>query len=100
MRDRIVEPSAALIASYDESLSNRQVWNDAAMLAAGSLLGDRRLVDHALDGPSGLGALLSAALLADGSWYEGENYHLFAHRGLWYAVRSPGAARPLAGERW
>ena len=20
------------------------------------------------------------------TWYEGENYHLFAHRGLWYCV--------------
>ncbi|MBA3342457.1 MAG: heparinase II/III family protein, partial [Gemmatimonadaceae bacterium] len=27
------------------------------------------------------------ALLRDGSWYEGENYHLFAHRGLWYCVQ-------------
>ena len=86
VRDRIVEPSMRLVASYDEGLSNRQVWNDAAMLAAGSLLGDAALVDRALDGPSGLGALLERALLADGTWYEGENYHLFAHRGLWYAV--------------
>ena len=99
VRDRIVEPSARLIVSYDEGVSNRQVWNDAAMLAAGSLLGDRRLVGHALHGPSGLDALLSSALLADGSWYEGENYHLFAHRGLWYGVtmaerlrRSPSEA--------
>lgn len=86
VRDRIVEPSARLVASYDEGLSNRQVWNDAALIAAGALLGDAGLVDRALDGPSGLGALLSSALLADGTWYEGENYHLFAHRGLWYAV--------------
>jgi hypothetical protein len=86
VRDRIIEPSARLIQSYDEGVSNRQVWNDAAMHAAGALLADRRLIDHALDGPSGLDALLSSALLADGSWYEGENYHLFAHRGLWYAV--------------
>ena len=98
VRDRVVEPSARLIASYDEGLSNRQVWNDAAMLAAGALLGDTTLVDGALDGPSGLGSLLGTALLADGTWYEGENYHLFAHRGLWYAVtmaeqmgRAPGA---------
>ena len=86
VRDRIVEPSARLIASYDEGVSNRQVWNDAAMLAAGVLLGDSRMVDHAIDGSSGLRTLLDRALLADGSWYEGENYHLFAHRGLWYAV--------------
>ena len=99
VRDRIVEPSARLIASYDEGLSNRQVWNDAAMTAAGVLLDEPALVDRALNGPSGLDALLSSALLADGTWYEGENYHLFAHRGLWYAVtmaermaRAPGAS--------
>jgi hypothetical protein len=86
VRERIVEPSVRLIASYDEGLSNRQVWNDAAMLAAGVLLDEERLIDDAIDGPSGLREILSRALLADGSWYEGENYHLFAHRGLWYAV--------------
>jgi hypothetical protein len=86
VRERIVEPSVRLIESYDEGVSNRQVWNDAAMLAAGLLLDESRLVDRAIDGPSGLRALLSRALLADGSWYEGENYHRFAHRGLWYAV--------------
>ena len=86
VRDRVIEPSARLIASYDESLSNRQVWNDAAMVAAGALLGDADMLDRALDGPSGLEELLTRALLADGTWYEGENYHLFAHRGLWYAV--------------
>jgi len=99
VRDRIIEPSARLIASYDEGISNRQVWNDAAMLAAGSTLGDEKLTDRALEGASGLSALLSRALLDDGSWYEGENYHLFAHRGLWYAFtmaervgRSPSVA--------
>ncbi|HKH92571.1 MAG TPA: heparinase II/III family protein [Gemmatimonadaceae bacterium] len=99
VRDRIVEPSARLIASYDESISNRQVWNDAAMLAAGTLLGDEALIDRSLDGASGLSGLLTRALLEDGSWYEGENYHLFAHRGLWYAItmaerlgRAPHAA--------
>ena len=29
---------------------------------------------------------MNGGLLADGTWYEGENYHLFAHRGLWYGV--------------
>ncbi|HEU4721347.1 MAG TPA: heparinase II/III family protein [Gemmatimonadaceae bacterium] len=86
VRDRVLEPSVRLVASYDEGISNRQVWNDAAMLAAGAVLGDDALIDHALDGSSGLTELLSTALLADGSWYEGENYHLFAHRGLWYGV--------------
>jgi hypothetical protein len=86
VRDRLIEPSAVLIASYDEGSSNRQVWNDAALIAAGTLLGRTSLVDRAIDGSSGLLALLELSLLDDGSWYEGENYHLFAHRGLWYGV--------------
>lgn len=87
VRERLIAPSAALIASYDEGLSNRQVWNNAALMAAGWLLGDDALVERASTGPSGLGTHLAEGLLADGSWYEGENYHLFAHRGLWYGVR-------------
>lgn len=86
VRDRLVAPSAALIASFDEGMSNRQTWNDAALLAAGRLLGDHAMVERAVRGPSGLHAHLERALLADGTWYEGENYHLFAHRGLWYGV--------------
>ena len=86
VRDTLVAPSAALIASFDEGMSNRQVWNNAALIAAGRLLGDHAMVERAVAGPSGLREHLGTALLADGSWYEGENYHLFAHRGLWYGV--------------
>ena len=85
VRDRLVEPSAALIAGYDEGLSNRQVWNNAALLAASRLL-HGRVDDAPLHGPSGLVRHLTSGLLGDGTWYEGENYHLFAHRGLWYGV--------------
>jgi hypothetical protein len=90
VRDRLVAPSAALIASYDEGMSNRQVWNNAALAAAGILLGDDTLVESALFGRSGLHEHLERALLSDGSWYEGENYHFFAHRGLWYCVQIAG----------
>jgi hypothetical protein len=104
VRDRLIAPSAALIASYDEGTSNRQVWNDAALMAAGVALGDAALVDRAIFGRSGLVALLREGLLADGSWYEGENYHLFAHRGLWYGVQMAerqGASIPTdLGERF
>lgn len=92
VRDRVVEPSRALIASYDEGGSNRQVWNDAALLAAARLL--RRDLDarEAVFGRSGIVQQLSTNLLPDGTWYEGENYHLFAHRGLWYGVTMAEAA--------
>src|SRR5690349_14207057 len=91
VRERIIQPSATLIAGYDEGLSNRQVWNNAALLAASRLLG-RGLSESALVGPSGLVAHLTSGLLADGTWYEGENYHLFAHRGHWYGVTMADAA--------
>ena len=92
VRERVVEPAVRLIASFDEGGSNRQVWNSAAMFAAGRLLGDDALAERALEGRSGVVALLSHGLLRDGSWYEGENYHVFAHRGLWYGLTMGAAA--------
>jgi hypothetical protein len=46
VRERVIEPSATLIASFDEGDSNRQVWNAAALLAAGHLLDDAPLVEQ------------------------------------------------------
>jgi hypothetical protein len=91
-RDRVAAPSAALIRSYDEGESNRQLWNNAALIAAGGVLEDAALAEQAIHSPSGLIAQLDAGLLSDGSWYEGENYHLFSHRGLWYGVTMAEAA--------
>ena len=56
------------------------------MLAAARLVGDERAVETAVYGSSGIVTHLTTGLLADGTWFEGENYHLFAHRGLWYGV--------------
>ena len=92
VRDRIIEPSADLIALYDEGASNRQVWNDAALIAANRLLGRGELAGRALFGRGGIAHHLEHGLLGDGTWYEGENYHLFAHRGLWYGVAMAEAA--------
>lgn len=102
VRSRIVAPSVALIASYDEGRSNRQVYNNAAMASAGALLDEPSLVARAVDGASGLASHLADGLLRDGTWYEGENYHLFAHRGLWYGVtiaEAQGIALPPEGRR-
>lgn len=79
VRERIVAPSVALVAAYDEGRSNRQAWRASALLAAGGVLRDDTLRDA---GAAALATLAREALLDDGSWYEGENYHLFAHRGL------------------
>jgi hypothetical protein len=86
VRDRVIEPSAAVIGIYNEGISNRQTWNNAALLAASAVLGRPNEAERLVDGAGGLVSHLSRALLPDGTWYEGENYHLFAHRGLWYSV--------------
>jgi len=99
IRERLVEPSAALIASYNEGQSNRQVWNNAALLAAQLLLGQEHALDEIVFGPSGLLVHLEDGLLDDGTWFEGENYHQFAHRGLWYGVLlAERAGMPLPDE--
>jgi hypothetical protein len=86
VRDRVIAPSRALISGYPEPGSNRQVWNAAARLAASRVLGDVPDAERAFAGPHGVLSQLRDGLLADGSWYEGENYHQFAHRGLWYGL--------------
>jgi hypothetical protein len=52
VRDRDRRAESRLIAEYDEGASNRQVWNDAALIAAGRLLGDDRAADRAVHGSS------------------------------------------------
>ena len=86
LRERVIAPSAALIAGYPEGASNRQVWNEVAILSAWRMLGDDAAVRARAMDPAGLRGLIAQGLLDDGAWYEGENYHLFAHRGLWYGV--------------
>ncbi|HEX2717278.1 MAG TPA: heparinase II/III family protein [Gemmatimonadaceae bacterium] len=104
VRERVVAPSSALVALYDEGTSNRQAWNVAALLASRLLLGDTRGARDTVRGPSGLEALLRGPLLPDGSWYEGENYHVFAHRALWYGItiaqRNGFAIDPELSERF
>jgi len=104
LRDLLIAPSAALIASYHEGTSNRQVWNEVALLSAFRVLDDQPAFQRRLNADQSFLSLLDHGLLADGSWYEGENYHLFAHRGLWYGVQllaAAGVPLPAAlGERY
>lgn len=104
LRDRLIEPSAALIASYHEGTSNRQVWNEVAVLSAFRVLHDQRAFERRVEADQRLLTLLEQGLLADGTWYEGENYHLFAHRGLWYGMQLLAAADlslpPALGDRY
>ena len=85
LRDRlssVVEESASLIASFDEGWSNRQQWHNAALIGAGRWLGAGRFTSLGLEGAHGLRAALISGVSEEGLWFEGENYHFFALRGL------------------
>ena len=82
LAERLFRPSAELIADFDEGLSNRQAWNATALYALGRVLGDEALARSAAHGDAGILHVLEKGVLADGLWYEGENYHWFALRAL------------------
>ena len=78
---RVADEAANLIGVFDEGFSNRQTWNNAALAAIASWFEDEDLAKTAIEGRTGLVAHLRG-YREDGLWYEGENYHLFALRGL------------------
>src|SRR5213079_2249061 len=78
----VAEEAANLIGEFDEGFSNRQTWNNAALAAIAGWFEDDELARRAIEGPTGLLAHLMRGFGRDGMWYEGENYHLFALRGL------------------
>jgi hypothetical protein len=90
---QVADEAATLIGDYDERFSNRQTWNNAALTAIAVWFEDEELAQRAIEGPTGLLAHLLRGFGRDGMWYEGENYHLFALRGL---LTGAGWAR-LAG---
>jgi hypothetical protein len=77
----VAEEAANLIGMFDEGFSNRQTWNNAALAAIASWFEDEDLASTAIEGRSGLIPHLRG-YREDGLWYEGENYHLFAMRGM------------------
>ncbi len=77
-----MEEAANLIGEFDEGLSNRQTWNNAALVASAVWFEDEDLARRAIEGRDGLVGHLVDGFGEDGLWYEGENYHLFALRGL------------------
>lgn len=78
---QVADEAANLIGEFDEGFSNRQVWNNAALTAIAVWFEDEDLARRAIESETGLVAQLRG-FRGDGMWYEGENYHLFALRGL------------------
>ncbi len=81
--ESVAEESATLIGEFNEGLSNRQTWNSAALVALGAWFGDEELAQNAVESRTGLLGHLTDGFQGDeAAWWEGENYHLFAARGL------------------
>ncbi|MEO8138719.1 MAG: heparinase II/III family protein [Gemmatimonadota bacterium] len=80
--DTVAEEASNLIGEFEEGLSNRQTWHNAALIAAAVWFEDEALAERAIEGRRGLVGHLVDGFGNDGMWYEGENYHLFALRGL------------------
>src|ERR1043166_1449353 len=78
----LADEAAALIGDFNEGFSNRQIWHTAALTAIAAWFGDEELARTAVESRTGLLGLLADGFGEDGLWWEGENYHLFALRGL------------------
>ena len=78
----VAEEAAGLIGAFNEGLSNRQTWHSAALAAIAAWFGDEELAQTAIEERTGLLGHLADGFGEDGLWFEGENYHLFALRGL------------------
>ena len=90
--DRIADESAALIGEFNEGFSNRQVWHNAALAAVACWFEDEELAARAIESDVGLLAHLAHGFGTDGTWHEGENYHLFSLQGMQRGIRWAGQA--------
>ena len=84
---RIADEAANLIGEFNEGLSNRQTWHAAALAGIAAWFEDAELMGNAVESRSGLLGHLADGFGTDGMWWEGENYHLFALRGLVQGMR-------------
>jgi hypothetical protein len=89
--NRVADEAAALIGEFNEGLSNRQTWHAAALTAIATWFGDEELAHNTVESRTGLLGHLADGFGNDGVWWEGENYHLFAIRGLIQGLHWAGA---------
>jgi hypothetical protein len=82
----VADEAANLIGEFDEGLSNRQTWHNAALMSVAAWFEDEELATRVIEGPTGVLAHLLHGFGRDGMWYEGDNYHLFALRGQLLAL--------------
>ena len=83
IEEGLLRPAALIIRRNDMGVSNWQSWHNAAMAAIGFALNDPDIVDHAVNGKSGIKFQMKHSILPDGFWYEGTaSYHFYALEAL------------------
>lgn len=78
----VADEAAFVIGEFNEGLSNRQTWHAAALASIAAWFDDHELAETAVTARTGLLGHLTDGFEDEGMWHEGENYHLFAIRGL------------------
>jgi hypothetical protein len=75
----LILPSAETLKAYPMGRSNWQAWHDAAIGMAGFALGNRELMNEAINGKYGFEYLMKNGVMEDGFWWEGSiAYHFYA----------------------
>lgn len=77
--EKLIRPMVDTIKRNDAGISNWQSWHNAGIGAAGFVIGDRDLVEHAINGPHGFLFQMRESVTPSGMWYEeSPSYHWYA----------------------
>ncbi|HNT88693.1 MAG TPA: heparinase II/III family protein, partial [Candidatus Hydrogenedentes bacterium] len=84
----LLRPMVETIRPHGAGISNWQTWHNAGVACAGFVLGDRDLVDWALNGKHGFFFQMhNGSVVESGMWYEeSPSYHWYALRALVYLM--------------
>lgn len=79
IEDRLIRAMAGCINVHKTGKSNWQTWHNAALLYAGTVLGDKQMVKQAmLDNENGFVTQMNISVLPEGMWYENSwGYHYY-----------------------
>ncbi len=78
VKEGLLYPATDVIRRHKLGIHNIQCWKNSAVGLTGLLIGDMKLVDEALNGPSGYLNQMAKGITPDGAWYEGAwGYHFY-----------------------
>ncbi len=78
VKDGLLYPATDVIRQHKIGIHNIQCWKNSAVGLTGLLIGDRTLIEEALDGPSGFHRQVEKGIGGDGAWFEGAwGYHFY-----------------------